>query len=72
MSQDDREWFHEDRARREKLVWNEKSGEMEFDKPKRKRRLPEWAVDWLVFGGIIGGAWLLLELWQRYGKGLLP
>ena len=82
MSQDDREWFDKDRARREKLVWNEKSGEMEFERPKPKRRwrwpyrlrpgLPWWVVEGLRVGASTAAIWLLWLLWVRYGKGLLP
>jgi hypothetical protein len=38
MGHEDRDWYREDRKRREKLVWSEKSGELEFDRPKGRRR----------------------------------
>ena len=34
----DRDWLRRDRKRRAKLVWNDKSGEMEFDRAPSKRR----------------------------------
>jgi hypothetical protein len=81
MSQDDREWFHQDRARREKLVWNGKAGEMEFDHAKRNRRwrwpyrlrpgLPWWLVEWMRLGAFMAVLAVLWMLWERFGKGLL-
>jgi hypothetical protein len=38
MCHEDRDWYREDRKRRDKLIWNEKSGELEFDRPKGRRR----------------------------------
>jgi len=38
MCHEDRDWYREDRKRRDKLIWNEKSGESEFDRPKGRRR----------------------------------
>jgi hypothetical protein len=40
MGHEDRDWYRDDRKRREKLVWSEKSGELEFDRPKARRRWP--------------------------------
>ena len=58
MSLDDRDYMRDDRKRRLKLVWNDKSGELEFDRVKPKRRrwqwpyrlrpgLPWWVKEWL-------------------------
>lgn len=38
MGHEDRDWYREDRMRRDKLIWNERSGELEFDRAKARRR----------------------------------
>jgi hypothetical protein len=38
MGVEDRDWFQADRRRREKLVWNDRRGELEHDRPWSKRR----------------------------------
>lgn len=55
MSLDDRDYMREDRKRRSKLVWDEKSGELQFDSAKPRRRwrwpyrlrpgLPWWVIE---------------------------
>ena len=38
VSIEDRDWFQADRRRRAKLVWNDRRGELEFDRERLKRR----------------------------------
>jgi hypothetical protein len=77
MGIEDRDWLRHDRERRAKLVWNDKSGEMEFDRlpPKRRWRwpyrlrpdLPYWVREWvravLFFGALalMYLAWTLIR-----------
>jgi hypothetical protein len=69
MAQDDREWFWEDRKRRDRLTWNEKRGELELDERPRRRRLlypPFWLRETFRFLGYVAAtlvaAWIVLYL----------
>jgi hypothetical protein len=69
MAQEDRDWFWEDRRRRERLTWNEKSGELEFDEQSRRRRLlrpPFWLRETFRYLGYVAAtlvlAWIFLFL----------
>lgn len=42
MSLDDREYMREDRRRRAKLVWNDKSGGLECEHARSRRRSWRW------------------------------
>lgn len=73
MGIDDRDWMREDRKRRAKLVWNDKTGEMEFDRPKTRRRwrwtyrlrpdLPYWMKEWVRASLFFGALGLLYLAW---------
>lgn len=75
MGIDDRNWLRHDRKRRPKLVWNDKSGEMEFDRAPPKRRwrwpyrlrpdLPWWAREVLRYTILWGLAALVYVAWKR-------
>ena len=62
-----RDWYRKEQQRRRKLYWNEHSGEMEFDRPRARRRwrwpyrlrpdLPYWVREWIratLFFGTLG------------------
>ena len=73
MGIDDRDWLRHDRKRRAKLVWNDKSGEMEFDRSPSKRRwrwpfrlrpdLPYWVREWIRAALFFGALGLLYLTW---------
>jgi hypothetical protein len=73
MGIDDRDWPGHDRKRRAKLVWNDKTGEMEFDRPPSKRRwrwpyrlrpdLPCWVREWVRAALFLGALGLLYLAW---------
>jgi len=70
---EDRDWLRHDRKRRAKLVWSDKSGEMQFDRSPSKRRwrwpyrlrpdLPSWVREWLRVGLFFGALGLLYLAW---------
>jgi len=69
MSQDERKWFWEDRKRRDRLVWNEKRSEVEFEEqPRRRPRFfpPMWLHETFRFLGFVAAtlvlAWIFLYL----------
>jgi hypothetical protein len=69
MTQDERKWFWEDRKRRDRLVWNEKRGEIEFEgQPRRRRRFlpPLWLRETFRYLGYLAAtlvlAWIFLYL----------
>ena len=68
MSQDDREWYWQDRNRRERLVWNEKRGELEFEQRSRRSALspPHWLREVFRFIGYLAAtialAWIVLYI----------
>ena len=77
MCTQDRDWYREEQRRKRKIYWNDKSGEMEFDRSPPKRRwrwpcrlrpdLPYWAREWIraaLFFGVLGLlylAWTLIR-----------
>jgi len=72
----DRDWHRTGHRRKRKLYWNERSGEMEFDRARTGRRwrwpyqlrvdLPWWARE-LVRQALFWGAIALLYLiWTRF------
>ncbi len=38
MGIQDRDWYREELKKKRQLRWNDRSGEMEFDAPARRRR----------------------------------
>jgi hypothetical protein len=69
MAQDEREWFWEDRKRRDRLVWNEKRSEIEFEGQPKRRRLfsrPFWLRETFRYLGYLAAtlvlAWIVLYL----------
>jgi hypothetical protein len=69
MAQDDRDWYREDRKRRDRLTWNEKRGELELDEQPRRWRLflpPVWLRETFRFLGYLAAtlvlAWIVLYL----------
>ena len=77
MGIEDRDWLRHDRKRRAKLVWSDKSGEMQFDRSPSKRRwrwpyrlppdLPYWVREWLRAGLFFGALGLLYLAWTTIG-----
>ena len=55
MSQEDRDWYRQERKHRKQLVWNDQRGELEFGhgqtkrrdwcKLRRKIRVPDWIAE---------------------------
>lgn len=68
MPQDDRDWYWQDRKRREKLVWNEKRGELDFEQRSRMSVLtpPRWLREVFRFIGYLAAtialAWIVLYI----------
>lgn len=77
MGTQDRDWYRRELKKTQRLRWNNRSGELEFDSPVRRRRwrwpyrlrsdLPWWAREMMrqtVFWGLVALAYLA---WKKYG-----
>lgn len=68
MPQDDRDWYWQDRKRRERLIWNDKRGGLEFEQRQgpMQLRMPAWLREAFRFFGYLAAtlvlAWILLYL----------
>ena len=78
MGTQDRDWCREERKRKRKLYWNERTGELEYDHPRSRPRwrwpyrlradLPWWVKE-LVRQTLFWGVLALLYLaWTRIGQ----
>lgn len=75
MGIQDRDWYRKEQRRRRKLYWNERSGEIDFDhgKPKRRWRwpyqlrpdLPWWVKEWFRAAVFFGALGLLYLVWTN-------
>ena len=74
MGTQDRDWYREELKKKRKLYWNERTGEMEFDRaPSSRRRwrwpyrlrpsLPYWVREWIRAGLFFGALGLLYLIW---------
>jgi hypothetical protein len=71
----DRDWYREDLRKKEQLYWNERRGEIGFDKPVRTRRwkwpyrlrpdLPWWARQMVRQTMFWGAVALLYLAWRQ-------
>ena len=77
MGTQDRDWYRDELKKRQRLRWNDRSGELEYDQPPRRRRwrwpyrlrpnLPWWArelVRQTLFWGVIAMVYLA---WRNVG-----
>lgn len=79
MGSQDRDWYRQEAKRKRKLYWNERTGEMEFDRAAKKRRwrwpyrlrpnLPWWVREWIRVSLFFGALGLLYLAWV-YFRGL--
>jgi hypothetical protein len=76
MGIQDRDWYREEQQRKRKLHWNERLDEMEFDRPKARRRwrwpyrlrpdLPYWVTEWIRAAVFFGALGLLYLAWTHF------
>ncbi len=77
MGIQDRDWYREEQRRKRELYWNERSGEMEFDRAPSKRRwrwpyrlrpgLPWWVREFVRQTLFWGAVALLYIAWKQFG-----